>query len=126
MDAGALANEIADILGFPVGLRWKTIDTGVWGKISTGQKSRAPIVEVDTKNRFTNQRALLSFYSHDKKNINNYPNGIRLRFVKQKKDCVNAKEKAKVDKLVTTPGTHIHYTYDARRISLQTSLILAL
>ena len=99
MDAGALADEIADTLGFLVGLRWKTIDTGVRGKIATKNISRALLVEVATKDRFLQQRALLNFYARDKKDINEYPNGIRLRFVKLKKDCVNAKEKAKVDKL---------------------------
>ena len=33
MDAGALADEIALIIGVQVGLRWKTVDIGVKGKI---------------------------------------------------------------------------------------------
>ena len=85
MDAGALADEISEMLGFNVGLRWKTIDTGARGKIPSDKKSRALVVEVATETRFTNQRALLEFYSRNKKNINEYPNSICLCFVKQKR-----------------------------------------
>ena len=38
MDAGALADEIEDVLGFPVGLKWKVIDTVIRGKMSEKQK----------------------------------------------------------------------------------------
>ena len=62
MDAGALADKIADTLGFNIGLHWKTIDTGSRGKLHTNQVSCALSVEVATKFRFTNQRSLLNFY----------------------------------------------------------------
>ena len=41
MDAGALADEIEDILGFPVGLKWKVIDIGIRGKLNENQKVQA-------------------------------------------------------------------------------------
>ena len=34
IDPGALADEIEDVLRFPVGLKWKVVDTGIRGKIS--------------------------------------------------------------------------------------------
>ena len=67
MDAGALADELSEMIGFNVGLRWKTIDTGARGKIPSDKKSRALVVEVATETRFTNQCALLEFYSRNKK-----------------------------------------------------------
>ena len=72
---------------------------GIRGKIATNNKGCALSVEVATKDRYLHQHSLLAFYGCEKKDINEYPNGIQLRFVKLKKDCVNAKEKAKVDKL---------------------------
>ena len=46
MDAGALADEIGEILGFQVGLKWKTIPTGTKEQLEEEQKSRALIIEV--------------------------------------------------------------------------------
>lgn len=45
------------------------------------------------------QRNLLKLYSRQIKSPQEYPNGIRLRFVKMKKSGVNKVEKAKMDKL---------------------------
>ena len=67
MDAGALADEIADILGFQVGLKWKIIPTGTKEQFKDDQTSRALIIEVPTLTKYTCQRQLLSFYSREKK-----------------------------------------------------------
>jgi hypothetical protein len=97
LDQGALADEMSDILGFNLGLRWKVIDIGVRGKIPDSQKVMALSVEVEQAHRSRYQRKLISMYGRDVKEVHEYPNGVRLRFVKQKSDCCNTNEKGKID-----------------------------
>jgi hypothetical protein len=99
MDQGALADEMSDILGFNLGLRWKVIDIGVRGKIPESQKVMALSVEVEQSHRQEYQRKLISMYGRQVKEVHEYPNGVRLRFVKQKSDCYNTNEKGKIDRL---------------------------
>ena len=49
MDAGALADEISDQIGIPVGLRWRTIDIGIKGAIPDKQKVSALHIEIEKK-----------------------------------------------------------------------------
>jgi uncharacterized membrane protein len=90
---------MSDILGFNLGLCWKVIDIGIWGKIPDSQKVLALSVEVEQAHRSNYQRKLISMYGRDVKGVHDYPNGVRLRFVKQKSDCCNTNEKAKIDRL---------------------------
>lgn len=99
MDQGALADEMSDILGFNLGLRWKVIDIGVRGKIPDSQKVHALSVEVEQSHRQDYQRKLIAMYGRAVKEVHEYPNGVRLRFVKQKSDCYNTNEKGKIDRL---------------------------
>jgi hypothetical protein len=99
MDHGALADEMSDILGFNLGLRWKVIDIGVRGTIPESQKVMALSVEVEQNHRLQYQRKLISMYGRAVKEVHEYPNGVRLRFVKQKSDCYNTNEKGKIDRL---------------------------
>jgi hypothetical protein len=99
MDQGALADEMSDILGFNLGLRWKVIDIGVRGKIPESQKVMALSVEVEQHRRQEYQRKLIAMYGRQVKDVHEYPNGVRLRFVKQKSDCYNTNEKGKIDRL---------------------------
>ena len=39
MDVGALADEIADVLGFQVGLKWKIIPTGIKEQLNDDKKA---------------------------------------------------------------------------------------
>ena len=99
MDAGAMADEIADLVGIKVGLRWRVIDIGVKGKIPDSQKVNALTVEVETKFRWDAQQKLTNYFGRARKDICEYPNGVRIRFVKNKKDALNAIEKGKLDRL---------------------------
>jgi hypothetical protein len=99
MDAGALADEIEDLVGVKIGLRWKVIDVGAKGKLPESQMVRALIVEVDSKSKWDVQRKMINYFGRNIKNPDSYPNGIRLRFVKNKRDGINAIEKSKIDKL---------------------------
>jgi hypothetical protein len=99
MDAGALVDEIEDLMGLQVGLRWKIIDVGAKGKLPESQRVRALNVEVNTRSRWEAQRKLIEYFGKNAKNPKAYPNGIRLQFVKNKKDGINAAEKGKIERL---------------------------
>jgi hypothetical protein len=99
MDAGALVDEISELIGLQVGLRWKIIDTGAKGKLPEEQRIQALNVEVDTSHRWDAQKKLATYYGRAMKNLTDYPNGIRLRFVKSKRDAINTVEKGKIERL---------------------------
>ena len=97
MDTGALVDEIVDIIGCNIGLRWKNIQNGT--KTSKENMVKALIVETSAKNKWKVQRELIHLYSRAIKPPRAYPNSIRMRYVKFKKDAVNKEEKSKIDKL---------------------------
>ena len=99
MDAGALADEITDTIGTNLGLRWKTISTGQKGKIPQNQKVFALIVEVDKMKKGSAQERLTREFGRKIRLTEDYPNGVRLRFIKTRKDAANIKEAAKHDRL---------------------------
>ena len=101
MDAGALADEMSDILGMQVGLCWKVIDTVNKGKLSASQKVMSLTVEVEKSIRWESQRKFLKYFGRTPKKTSEYPNGIRLRFVKYKKDAITTLEKTRIDRLRT-------------------------
>lgn len=98
MDAGALVDEIEDLIGLKIGLRWKIIDVGAKGKLPESQRIRALNVEVNARNRWDAQRSMIHHFGRNMQ-PKDYPNGIRLRFVKNKKDGINSIEKSKIEKL---------------------------
>ena len=100
MDAGALADSISEIVKVKVGLRWKTINNGR-RNVPVSQQVKALIVEVASHERYTAQKQLISFYSRTTRPIQEYPNSIRLRFVKSYQDSINTIEKRKILKLIT-------------------------
>jgi hypothetical protein len=99
MDAGALVDEIADLVGLQVGLRWKIIDVGAKGKLPEAQRVHALNVDVDSNHRWEAQKKLTAYFGRAMKNKEEYPNGIRLRFVKSKRDAINSVEKSKIERL---------------------------
>ena len=100
MDAGALADEIEDQIGIKIGLRWKVIPTGnTKSKMPDKEKINALEVEVDRNERDFAQRKLLRFYCRSSKDTKEYPNGIRLRFVKPYAEAVSTNEKSKINLL---------------------------
>ena len=99
MDAGALADEIGEQIGIPVGLRWRAIDIGIKGKIPDNQKVNALHVEVDKKSKMKVIKKLFELYPRTMVNTHLYPNGIKMRFVKNKADALNIPETRKIEKL---------------------------
>ena len=98
MDAGALADEISEAIGIKIGLRWMVIKTGA-KKISEATKTRALSIEVANELQWLAQRKLMKLYSKTNRSCDTYPNGIRLCYVKLKRDALNSEEKGKLDKL---------------------------
>ena len=98
MDAGALADEISDQLGVNVGLRWKVISTGA-KKLSKDNMIRALSLEVSAKKKWQSQTKLIKLYGRSIRDPAEYPNGIRLCYVKLKTSAVNHVEKSKMDRL---------------------------
>ena len=99
MDIGALADEISNAIKKEIGLRWKMIPVGNNKKLNQDQMVKALMVEVETEHQWYCQRKILERYGRDRKPAYQYPNGIRLKFVKLKKNYTNMHEKAKVDKI---------------------------
>ena len=99
MDAGALADEISDQIGIPVGLRWRTIDIGIKGIIPEKQRVSALHIEIEKKQKLKGLRKLVQLYPRTLLATHKYPNGIKMRFVKNRADALNLPEKRKIDKL---------------------------
>lgn len=99
IDAGALADEIYDMTGVELGLRWKQIDTGQREKVPASQQIKALVVEVEKTKKIDYMRKLQRLLGSTKKLTNAYPNGIRLRYVKNLADAYTVTEKAKIHKL---------------------------
>ena len=99
MDAGALADEISDQIKIPVGLRWRTIDIGIKGAIPDNQKVSALHIEIEKKHKLRGMKKLFELYPRKLQATHTYPNGIKMRFVKNKSDAINIPEKRKIDKL---------------------------
>lgn len=100
MDAGALADEIMEAISpLKIGLRWKKINTGSTKKVPDSKVVKALNVEGSMRHKSVILQKLHQYLGSTKKPAYEYPNGIRLRFVKNKADTVNPTEKAKIDKL---------------------------
>ena len=100
MDAGALADEIEDLTGVSVGLRWKIIDLAIKGNIPEEKKVFALSVEVKTDDRWISQKELLTYFGKKISSVQELPNGIRLRFIKSMRSVLNTREKGKIEVLV--------------------------
>ena len=99
MDAGALADEISEQIGIPVGLRWRTIDIGIKGIIPENQRVSALHIEIEKKQKLKGLRKLIKLYPRTLLATHKYPNGIKMRFVKNRADALNLPEKRKIDKI---------------------------
>ena len=99
MVSGALADEIEDTLDLKVGLRWETINNNTKRDLKEKEKVFALEVETDREDKDVAQRRLLRFYNSVTRETKDFPNGIRLRFVKPYMEAVNSREKAKINAL---------------------------
>ena len=100
MDAGALADEISDLTGVAVGLRWKIIDMAIKGNIPENKKVFALALEVKTEDRWMAERKLLKYFGKKFRTVQELPNGIRVRFIKSMRNALNTREKGKLEVLI--------------------------
>jgi hypothetical protein len=82
MDTGALVDEIADLVGLQVGLRWKIINVGAKGKLPESQRVHALNMDINSSYRWEAQKKLTAYFGRAMKDKEDYPNGIQLRFIK--------------------------------------------
>ena len=101
---------------------------------------RALSLEVSAKKKWSILSALLKIYSRAIKDPSEYPNGIRLSFVKLKTSSVNYIEKSKIDKLRTRQKKllaaicsrstdeiiHLDYSYDSGLVPTLRQMIMGL
>jgi hypothetical protein len=62
MYAGALVDEIIDLVGLQVGLWWKIINVGAKGKLPETQRVHALNVDVDSSHRWEAQKTISIFW----------------------------------------------------------------
>jgi hypothetical protein len=78
MDLASLTETLSEILGTPVGLRFRMISLGTAGKVPEDNIVKAIHVEVNRKHASSARRKLQEIYGTSQ---STFPNGIRLRLV---------------------------------------------
>lgn len=106
MDAGALADEMSEQFEFEVGIRWKTIYTGK-GRTREEDKVFALALDLEAKQSKAQVKKIVQFYNKRNRAPEEYPNGIRLRFVKSIDDCINRRDQAKVLQLKSKQKSYL-------------------
>jgi hypothetical protein len=81
MDADALKEDILQMTGVEVGLRWMAIDTGAKGKVEKKDKIFALHLEVASKDRRKAKKFFLELYGKSNNNPAELPLYLRLRFI---------------------------------------------
>jgi hypothetical protein len=104
MDHSLLAEKLSELMGIPVGIQWRIISTGVPTKaIKKEDKVRAIHFEVEAKYLGCAKRALADIYDHKK--LENFPLGIRMRFVPDIARVTESKDKVKLSMLIGLQST---------------------
>ena len=98
MDAGALAEELYDLYGIEIGLRWKVIDQGVKGKIPADQRISALHIEARLEKKSATIKALLALYGRTTED-NVKPNGVKFRFVTLRSSATSRSSITKLTRL---------------------------
>ena len=82
MDATILAEDILQMTGIPIGLRWMTIDTGARGKVDKADKVFALHIEVARRqDKRKAKKAFLDMYGKNNTDAAELPLYLRLRFI---------------------------------------------
>lgn len=89
MDASALADDIVNMTGINVGLRWMSIDTGAKGKVEKKDKIFALHLEVARKDKRTAIKAFLALYGKSNNDPAEMPLYLRLRFITPRVDATS-------------------------------------
>jgi hypothetical protein len=89
MDASALADDILNMTGINVGLRWMAINTGAKGKVEKKDKVFALHLEVARKDKRTAIKAFLELYGKSNHDPAELPLYLRLRFITPRADATS-------------------------------------
>ena len=92
----ALRRALGDLLGFDVGIRWRTIQIDKAGPIPKEQLVKALHFEVNRANRRQAKQRLAQIYARD---ADSFPLGIKLRLVWPLSDLMNFATRTKVSAL---------------------------
>ena len=88
-----LKRVLEEALGFPLGLRWRTIQTGQAGAIPPDQMAKALHFEVSRANKREAKRRLADLYA---RTATDFPLGIKMRLVWPLSDVMNMRTRTKV------------------------------
>ena len=89
MDVTALAEDILQMTGIQVGLRWMAIDTGAKGKVELKDKIFALHLEVRKKDKQTARKAFLALYGKTNSDAVELPLYLRLRFLTPRREATS-------------------------------------
>ena len=90
MDIPALVDDIVQMTGIQVGLRWMAIDTGARGKVELKDKVFALHVEVTKKDKRKAKKAFLELYGKNTTDPAELPLYLRLRFIIPKSEATSS------------------------------------
>ena len=93
IDVPALKRVLEEALGFPLGLRWRTIQTGQAGAIPPDQMAKALHFEVNRLHKREAKRRLADLYA---RTATRFPLGIKMRLVWPLSDVMNLRTREKV------------------------------
>ena len=88
-----LKRVLEEALGFPIGLRWRTIQTGQAGAIPADQMAKALHFEVNRVHKREAKRRLADLYA---RTAPTFPLGIKMRLVWPLSDVMNMRTRTKV------------------------------
>ena len=93
IDIPALKKVLEEALGFPLGIRWRTIQTGQSGSIPADQMAKALHFEVNRTHKREAKRRLADLYA---RTATAFPLGIKMRLVWPLSDVMNLRTREKV------------------------------
>jgi hypothetical protein len=89
MDVTALAEDILQMTGIQVGLRWMAIDTGAKGKVEMKDKIFALHLEVRKRDKRNARKAFLALYGKTNSDAAELPLYLRLRFITPRREATS-------------------------------------
>ena len=99
MDATTLADDILQMTGIPVGLRWMAIDTGARGKVDKADKIFALHIEVARQDKRKAKKAFLDLYGKNNTDAAELPLYLRLRFITPRSEATSGSTITKLKRL---------------------------
>ena len=99
MDATTLAEDILQMIGIPVGLRWMAIDTGAWGKVDKADKVFTLHIEVTRQDKRKTKKKILDMYGKNNTEAAELPLYLRLWFITPRSEATSGTTITKLKRL---------------------------